>query len=103
MSVRCLFRLHFGEQQVFEERITLWHENDMDRAIALAEAEAQRYAESQEAVEYMGLAQAYLLDDEPGHGAEVFSLMRTSSLHPKDYLDTFFDTGGERVDDSADA
>ena len=107
VSVRCLFRTHFGDQQVYEERVTLWHEADMDRAIALAEAEAQEYAAASstppgEGVEYLGLAQAYLLDDEPGHGAEVFSLMRTSPMAPKEYLDAFFDTGRERVLDAAD-
>ena len=106
VSVRCLFRTHFGDQQVYEERVTLWHEADVDRAIELAEAEAQEYAAAGstpgEEVEYLGLAQAYLLDDEPGHGAEVFSLMRTSPIPPAEYLDTFFDTGSERVLDTAD-
>ena len=99
VSVRCLFRAHFGEQQVYEERVTLWHEADMDRAIELAEAEAREYAASGavgDAMEYVGLAQAYLLDDSPGHGAEVFSLTRVSGLAPEAYLDAFFDTGQER-------
>ncbi|GAA4965219.1 hypothetical protein GCM10023225_05470 [Kineococcus glutinatus] len=109
VAVRCVFRTRFGDQQVYEERITLWHEQDMDRAIELAEAEAVRYAartsaeagsqggDDEAPTEYLGMAQAYLLDDEPGHGAEVFSLMRTSGLDPMRYLDTFFDTGAERV------
>ncbi|MCU1601431.1 MAG: hypothetical protein JWO22_2140, partial [Frankiales bacterium] len=46
--------------------------------------------------EYLELAQAFELFDDPGHGAEVFSLMRTSRLEPDAYLDTFFDTGTER-------
>ena len=108
--MRCVFRTRFGDQQVYEERITLWHERDMDRAIGLAEAEAQEYVRSgasqpegadpadEAPTEYLGMAQAYLLDDEPGHGAEVFSLMRTSPLEPMTYLDTFFDTGQERVE-----
>ena len=47
---------------------------------------------------YLGLAQAYELFDEPGHGAEVYSLMRDSPLPPETYLVTYFDTGGERTD-----
>ncbi|GIE38008.1 hypothetical protein Alo02nite_09060 [Actinoplanes lobatus] len=46
--------------------------------------------------EYLGLAQVYSLSDEPGHGAEIFSLLRGSTLEPGAYLDAFFDTGHER-------
>ena len=46
--------------------------------------------------EYTGLAQGYLLTDPPVHGGEVFSLIRTSDLAPRDYLDAHFDTGRER-------
>jgi hypothetical protein len=49
--------------------------------------------------EYTGLAQAYLLFDEVGDGAEVFSLLRTSNLDPDAYLDRYFDTGHERQRD----
>ncbi|MEJ5913168.1 hypothetical protein [Pseudokineococcus sp. 1T1Z-3] len=45
--------------------------------------------------EYVGLAQAYLLFDSPGDGAEAFSLVRSSDLPPRDCLDAFFDTGDE--------
>jgi hypothetical protein len=48
-----------------------------DHAIELAEEEADEYAALLEAgVEYLGLAQSYRLADEPGHGAEVFSILR---------------------------
>ncbi|WGX98091.1 hypothetical protein [Nocardioides sp. L-11A] len=43
------------------------------------------------------LFQSYEMYDAPGEGAEVFSLMRSSELNPDDYLDTFFDTGDERL------
>ncbi len=46
---------------------------------------------------YTGFAQAYgPLDDDPGDGVEVFSLMRTSDRDAADYLTRFFDTGDER-------
>jgi hypothetical protein len=61
----------------------------------VAEAEARDYAVAVDA-EYTGIAQGYQLDAEPGHGAEVFSLMRDSNLDADAYLDTFFNTGSER-------
>jgi hypothetical protein len=45
---------------------------------------------------YLGLAQAYRLADDVGHGAEVYSLIRDSDLEPEAYLDAYFDTGAER-------
>jgi hypothetical protein len=45
---------------------------------------------------YLGIAQSYRLADAPADGAEVFSLMRSSTLEPGEYLDAFFDTGTER-------
>ena len=60
----------------------------------MAETEALNYAKNLDA-EYLGLAQAYTLAEDVGVGTEVFSLMRTSSLRPSDYLSTYFDTGME--------
>jgi hypothetical protein len=79
---------------VYEERITLWRTASADEAIEQAEEEAHDY-ESRIGVEYLGIAQSYRLADEPGPGAEVFSLVRTSGLAPDPYLDTFYDTGTE--------
>ena len=61
----------------------------------MAEAEAGEYA-ADVAGEYLGLAQVYSLADDPGHGAELFSLLRDSQLQPDAYLDAFFNTGEER-------
>jgi hypothetical protein len=90
-AVRCVFRC--GD--TYEERITLWHATDAEGATTLAGAEAQKYAETV-GWELLGFAQSYVLFAPPGHGAEVFSLMRDSDLEPGAYLDTFFDTGRER-------
>lgn len=96
IAVRCIFRSTAGDGvQVYEERVTLWQERDVDRAIEGAEAEADTYATDTDS-EFVGLAQAYVLTDSPGHGAEVFSLMRQSPLEPDPYVETFFDTGTER-------
>ena len=103
-GVRCIFvsahnkpwgptDLEEGESD-YEERITIWRAADMDDAIARAEAEALEYAETLE-MDYAGLAQCYRLADELESGAEVFSLIRRSTLDVADYLDQFFDTGRE--------
>ena len=97
-SVRCVFAVPTaseGDAMTYEERVTLWRASGFDTAIALAEQEARDYADDVEAL-YLGLAQAYRLAEAPGHGGEVFSLMRDSDLDTEDYLDAFFDTGEER-------
>ena len=100
-AVRCIFRCGWPSEfagRAFEERVTLWRADSFDHAIQRAEAEAREYARtifgSPDA--YLGLAQAYLLSDEPGDGAEVFSLVRESKCKPEAYLNRFFDTGQER-------
>lgn len=100
-SVRCLFAKGWpadGGPPLYEERITVWRASSVEEAVARAEAEAQTYAAAiEEAPDtFLGLAQAYRLFDEPGDGAEVFSLLRESGLTAEDYVDTFFDTGAER-------
>lgn len=100
-AVRCIFR--FGSEgtdaATFEERITTWLAGSVEEAVELAEQEALTYADpSDEGIgaTYIGLAQAFHMSGPPGHGAEVFSLMRRSGLDDDDYLDKHFDTGTER-------
>ncbi|SDT80647.1 hypothetical protein [Actinoplanes derwentensis] len=93
-SVRCLFRLDAEAPTTYEERITLWRAISPEEAVTLAEAEAGEYV-ADLAGEYLGLAQVYSMAAEPGHGAELFSLLRDSPLQPAAYLDAFFDTGDE--------
>src|SRR5690242_782547 len=90
-SVRCVFK--DLENELYEERITLWKAKDFASAVALAEGEAREYAEAVGGLAYLDFAQAYQLAEEPAHGSEVFSLVRESSLEREKYLDTFFDTG----------
>lgn len=92
-GVRCVF--HWVERGSYEERLTLWQASDFDAAVAMAEEEAESYAE-ETGMDFLGFAQAYVLAEPPGQGAEVFSLFRDSDLDPDEYLDTFFDTGDER-------
>ncbi len=108
-AVRCVFRSAWAESSeglpadvhLYEERITLWQASSLEEAIALAEAEAGEYADDGD--DYLDLAQAYKLFDDPVHGGEVFSLMRSSTLEPDAYLDSFFDTGDERAQVTEDA
>lgn len=94
-AVRCLFQLQVSaEPATYEERVTLWQAVDAEEAITLAEQEAAHYIDGMDSA-YLGLAQVYTLFDNPGHGAEIFSLIRRSELDPSTYLDTFFDTGEE--------
>src|SRR4051794_17802493 len=78
-SVRCVFRLDGlddldgTDTNLYEERITVWRAGSLDEAIALAEADARRYAKVLAPNEYLGLAQAYEMADPLEHGAEVFS------------------------------
>jgi hypothetical protein len=78
----------------YEERITIWRAATAKEAMALAEAECQRYVEDLGG-DVLGLTQSYALAMKPGHGAEVFSLIRRSDLLPDEYLDRHFDTGTE--------
>lgn len=97
-GVRCIIQLAGG---AYEERVTLWKAPDSDEALARAEAEATDYAADNGGT-YLGLAQGFELFDEPGDGAEVFSLTRTSALEPDEYLDAFFDTGDEQQEEDAE-
>ncbi|WP_221320312.1 hypothetical protein [Actinoplanes sp. L3-i22] len=98
--VRAVFVFEdgLGDQRAatYEERLTLWQAADLDAAMALAEGDAVDYARCLDGCVFSGLMQAYELPEEPGHGAEVFSLMRDSALPAEKYLNTFFDTGRER-------
>ena len=93
-AVRCVFR-GTKEPTFYEERVTLWRAGSFEDAIERAEAEAGEYTDVL-SLRYLGLAQAYKLADEPGEGAEVFSLHRESDLDADAYLTAFFDTGTER-------
>lgn len=103
-AVRCVFGHptdEGSEGTTYEERITLWRATSAAEAIARAEVEAQEYvtAVGDGSSAYLGLAQAYQLDDDPDDRAEVFSLMRDSELEPQEYLETFFIAGSEREED----
>jgi hypothetical protein len=93
-GVRCVFKRR--DDPTYEERVTLWRAESFEHAIELGETDALGYAVDVD-FEYLGLAQVYdTKASRISNGSEVFSLMRTSSLEPRDYLDRFFDNGSER-------
>lgn len=98
-SVRCVFEFSSLKSEngdkLFEERITMWNVSSIDEAISMAEAEAQVYASENDCI-YLNFAQAYDMPSSPDSGAEVFSLIRSDVLDGDDYVDRYFDTGGER-------
>lgn len=98
----------------YEERVTIWEAEGFEAAYELARAEAEwNAAEMLHEGTALDLFQVYQLDEEEGgegdletfpiddktfsavHGAEVFSMIRSSDLTPGEYLDRFFDTGCE--------
>jgi hypothetical protein len=100
-----VFRWRAGRDQkkkyLYEERITLWSAKSSDKAVELAEREAKRYAKDRSG-QFAGLSQGFWLFEElvlPQQGVEVFSLLRDSDLDTSQYLDAFFDTGGEHQRD----
>ena len=100
-GVRCIFShgvVDDGARTLFEERIVLVRAESFDEAISKAEAEAENYAADLGGeTQYLGEADAYHLAlSEIVEGSEIFSLMRTSELGPKDYVSRFFQTGAER-------
>ncbi|WP_436533762.1 hypothetical protein [Actinoplanes sp. HUAS TT8] len=96
--VRAVFAFDLGERGTltYEERLTLWRAGDLAASLELAGADAVEYARCLDRCVFTGLLQGYELPEEPGHGAEVFSLMRDSALRPEKYLSAFFATGWER-------
>ena len=94
-GVRCVFR--HRELGVYEERLTLWRARSLGEAISRGELEAHEYCADLDSVEYADFAEAYQMFDEPGEGAEVFSLMRESGLPADEYVGRFFATGAERT------
>ena len=96
-GVRSVY-LHHGRinnSGLYEERVVLFDAETAEAAMAKAEVEAADYIRDLDA-SAIDLLQTFQLFEQPGDGAEVFSLMRTSNLSPDAYVDNFFDTGDER-------
>jgi Domain of unknown function (DUF4288) len=98
-GVKCLYRHTAFKNPVYEERVILVRASDQDAALERAEELSQEYED--EACTYIGYALGFeMFDTVLEEGTEVFSLMRTSELSPKEYLDRFYDTGAEHTQKS---
>ncbi len=108
-AVRCVLALTpepddsaVNGTRPYEERLTLWFADSAEEAIELAESETREYLAAVDELDDAGplVSQSYELEGEPGHGLEVFSLVRSSTLSPDEYVDRFFDTGDEHQRDA---
>ncbi|WP_435021000.1 DUF4288 domain-containing protein [Tundrisphaera sp. TA3] len=98
-AARCIFCLEQPDQlTTYEERVILVRADSWEQAIRMAEEEAEEYVAMSEGWSYSGFLQIFhLFDRAIGHKSEVFSLMRTSELGLREYIDRFFDTGDEHL------
>lgn len=83
---------------MYEERIILLRAASARAAIEHAEKEAVRYA-AKYGSEYLEFAQSYLIYETPSEDVEVFSLFRRSEMDPSSYIDSFFSSGAELLND----
>lgn len=100
ITVRCVVELPDDGPDgatLFEERLTLWHTDDFDEAIELAQRENEAYAASVGGAA-TDLYQAYLLADDVAEGAELFSLLRPSKEPAERYITRFFDEDSDFQD-----
>ncbi len=101
-SVKCVFKHENLSQKegevLYEERVVVLKAESLDEAIRLGEAEAASYSGSNEGASYTGFISAYhLFVRKLDNGAEVYSLMRQSSLNTDAFLDRYYDDGSERT------
>jgi hypothetical protein len=96
-SARCIFCTEgLGLRRTYEERVILLRAESEDEAMRVAEEEAEEYAAGSEGWFYTGFVDLFhLFEPEIGHRIEVFSLMRSSDLSVREYLDRYYDAGSE--------
>ena len=82
---------------LYEERITLWKSGTWEEAFRLAKEEALSYADDCDAKFIETTDSFHLFEKNPGHGSEVWSLMRDSFLAEETYLNAFCCTNRDRA------
>jgi hypothetical protein len=91
-----------------EQRVVLVRAKDFDDAIRAGEAEAKRYVKGGRwrnaddevvTLKYIGACDVYVMDDEPGHGAEIYShvLVVPHATSDDVLVDRFFGTSPEQA------
>lgn len=100
-AVRCVF-LHpdlRGEKRrknVYEERIIVVRAGSEREAMRKGEREAKEYSKGLESVRRLKFVETFhLFGKTIRDGTEVFSLMRSSNLDGRKFLDRYFDEGLE--------
>jgi hypothetical protein len=86
-----------ARRTVYEERIVLLRAGDADDAIRRAEVEAAHYAAETSVTFIDEFVTTFELFDKPREMAEVYSLMRTSALSPRAFIDRYHDDGTEHA------
>ena len=86
-----------SDTKIYEERIIVLLATSSDEAIKVAEEEANNYAKDFGML-YLGYVNVFqLLEETIKNKSEVYSLLRESNLDSTQYLNSFFDTGGEKT------
>ena len=102
-SVKGLFRWYFkdtGETANFEERVVLFRAGSLEEALALATDEARVYCTEDKSanfkIESLGHFRAYLIDEKPTQGVEVFSRLMDSKLSAPSFLKRYYPISHEQ-------
>lgn len=97
-GARCVFRFDGMSDDdptpAFEERVTLHRAESFEEAAEAAIRAAQAY-EAEPGPVFVGTVDVYRLAEEPGDGAEVFSLLRQNEASASEYVCRFVRTGSE--------
>ena len=99
-AVRCLFshptRERIKNQNLYEERITIWEAQTWEEAYKMAELEAKNYAKEADAIFIEATDSFKLFDNKFNSGLEVWSTMRDSKVSNAEYISNYINTGKER-------
>jgi hypothetical protein len=102
-SVKGIFRWYFkdtGETANFEERVVLFRAGSFEEALALATDEARVYCTEDKSanfkIESLGHFRAYLIDEKPTQGVEVFSRLMDSKLSAPSFLKRYYPSSHEQ-------
>lgn len=100
-AVKCLFshptRARDGDQNLYEERTTLWRASSWEEAFKCAEGEAQEYAKAENCIFHFATDAFLLADGSVRNGSEIWSQMRGSGMDPETYEQTFCATPRDRM------
>lgn len=97
-AAKALFlHLELGKRSglpCYEERITLVRARSEAEALRKGETEARRYARSLDGTKYLGFITIYhLYDTVVRDGTEIYSIMRSLPLSPREFVDVHYDDG----------